>query len=58
MTKAKEPNELTQEELERQQAEQLPDREVMSVVTPQPVVATPPDVVPIDLVHGEPPVSE
>ena len=31
--KAKE-RELTREELERQQAEELPDREVMSVITP------------------------
>ena len=50
-----EKGELTQEELERQRAEELPDREVMSVVTPG---ITPDEDVemPIDLTpaHREP----
>jgi hypothetical protein len=37
---------LTPEEIERQKAEQLPDREVMSLISP-PTIAPEPDV-PID----------
>jgi hypothetical protein len=39
-------NELTPEELKRQRAEQLPDREVMSVISP-PTLAPEPDF-PVD----------
>ncbi len=39
---------MTAAELERQKAEQLPDREVMSVVSP-PTIAPEPDM-PIDLI--------
>ena len=34
------PEELTEEELERQRAEQLPDREVMSTIRPWPPLPT------------------
>jgi hypothetical protein len=39
----REPEELTQEELERQRAEQLPDREVMSVINAEPPLGRIPD---------------
>ena len=34
------PTELSEEELERQRAEQLPDREVMSTIQPHPPLPT------------------
>jgi hypothetical protein len=44
--KSKQKKELTREELERQRAEKLPDREVMSLISP-PTIAPEPDM-PID----------
>ena len=42
--KARKPEEeLTPEELERQKAERLPDREVMTIVNPQPPLGRIPD---------------
>jgi len=43
--------ELTPEEIERQKAERLPDREVMSLLSP-PTIAPEPDM-PIDQVPGK-----
>ena len=40
MTDDQERAELTEEELERQRAEQLPDREVMSTIQPHPPLPT------------------
>jgi len=40
MTNEREERELTEEELERQRAEQLPDREVMSTIRPWPPLPT------------------
>ena len=40
MTDEQDQAELTEEELERQRAEQLPDREVMSMIQPHPPLPT------------------
>jgi hypothetical protein len=40
MSEEKDPAELTEEELERQRAEELPDREVMSTIRPWPPLPT------------------
>lgn len=47
-------DDLTEEELERQRAEQLPDREVMSTIRPWPPL---PDVAPEPVVEQLPPDS-
>lgn len=49
MSSPSETPELSEEELEAQEAERLPDREAMSVVAPRVV---PGDEMPTDLVHG------
>ena len=40
MTEESDGTELSEEELERQRAEQLPDREVMSTIQPHPPLPT------------------
>ena len=47
--------ELTREELEQQQGEQLPPREVMSVIDPDPTQSfLPPDKVAIEIIPIDP----